>query len=280
MLEFEFMRHAFMAAALVGALSGVTGWFLVLRGQSFAGHALSHIGFAGAAGAVLLGCPPLLGMTFTTALAALGMGWESSGDSRGHVSAGRDSIIGLILAASLGLGTLFLQWSNAPSNRATALLFGNILGVDGTTLLLLGGMSVACFGTLACIARPLLFLSLDPDMAVARGVPGRLVSLVFMVLVALSTAMCAEVTGVLLVFSLLVGPAATMLRLGLSPWKGVFGAAVLAVVYGWGALALSWWTDAPVSFWIGLFAAVGYGAAWASARISGAGSSRAMRRGR
>lgn len=263
MLEFEFMRHAFLAAAAVALLCGPVGWFLVLRGQSFAGHALSHIAFAGATGAVLIGIAPLLGMTLAAGLAGIALGWEApAGTPRAsRLTSGRDSATGLVLAASLGVGTLFLQWSNAPSSSATALLFGNVLGVNRPTLLLLGGLTTTGILALAVIARPLLFVSLDPDMAAARGAPVRLVSVAFMVLVALSSAVCAEVTGILLAFSLLVGPAATMLRLGLAPWLGALGAALLALGLAWSGLALSWWTDAPVSFWIAALAALTYFAA-------------------
>ncbi|MCQ9155965.1 metal ABC transporter permease [Acidomonas methanolica] len=260
MLAFDFMRHAFLAVTLVGLLCGVTGWFLVLRGQAFAGHALSHIAFTGAAGAMLLGCPPLSGMALTAALAGVVLGWEPPGDTARAPDRqrGRDTATGLLLAASLGCGALFLQWANAASSSATLLLFGNILGVDRLTLILLCGLTILCLGTLAAIARPLLFATLAPDLAAARGVALRGVSVGFMVIVAVSSAACAEVTGVLLVFSLLTGPAATMLRLGLSPWPGLAGAASLAVLLGWAGLALSWWSDAPVSFWISALAALAY----------------------
>ncbi|WP_029603970.1 metal ABC transporter permease [Kozakia baliensis] len=260
MLQYEFMRHAFAASAIVASLSGLIGWFLVLRGQSFAGHALSHIGFAGATGAVLVGISPLLGMALAATGAGVIMGWEPQRDTRANpqLASGRDSTTGLILAASLGLGLLFLQWQHAPTSRATSLLFGNVLGVDRHTLNLLYALSALCLAGLALIGRPLLFASLDPDIAAARGVNIRLISVIFMGLVALSSAICAEVTGILLVFSLLVGPASIMLRLKLSPWMGLIGSALLALILAWSGLALSWTTNAPVSFWISTLAAGGY----------------------
>lgn len=263
MFEFEFMRHAFLASGIVAVLSGFVGWFLVLRGQSFAGHALSHIGFAGATGAALAGIPPLAGMAMAAMASGAVLGWEPAGDSRSDPVAEthRDSTIGLVLAASLGLGLLFLQWQHAPGSSATALLFGNILGIDTVTLGLLAAMSAACLAILGVMARPLLFASIDPDMAIMTGAKRRVLSTGFMMVTGLSTAVCSEMTGVLLVFSLLVGPAATMLRLGLSPWRGLLGSAALALVLSWSGLALSWYTDAPVSFWIGMFAALCYGGA-------------------
>ncbi|GBQ12025.1 metal ABC transporter permease [Swaminathania salitolerans] len=263
MLHYEFMRNAFLASGCVAILCGFVGWFLVLRGQSFAGHALSHIGFAGATGAALIGLSPLSGMALAAILAGVVLGWEPTGDLRkdpagaGH----RDSVIGLVLAASLGLGLVFLQWQHAPVSSATALLFGNILGIDHATLGMLFLLTGLCLVGLGALARPLLFASLDPDLAAARGLPLRTMACAFMVLVALATAVCSETTGILLVFSLLVGPAATTIRLGLAPLAGLLGSAVLALALAWGGLALSWYTDAPVSFWISAGAALCYLAA-------------------
>lgn len=268
MLQYEFMQNAFMASGLVSVLSGLVGWFLVLRGQSFAGHALSHIGFAGATGAVLLGVSPLLGMALAAVGAGLILGWEPQGDQCDDeaVKSQRDGVIGLVLAASLGIGLVFLQWQHAPVSVTTALLFGNVLGVDRATLLLLALVSALCLGLLALISRPLLFASLDPDMAAAKGMPLRLIASGFMIVVALATAVCSETTGILLAFSLLVGPAATMLRLGLSPWNGLVGSACLALILSWGGLTLSWYTGAPVSFWISLGAALSY---WCARWVAG-----------
>lgn len=269
MFAFDFMRHAFLAATLVGLACGLTGWFLVLRGQAFAGHALSHIAFVGAAGAVLLGLPPIAGMAVMATLAGVLLGWDNSGDSAAAPDRmrNRDAMTGLVLAASLGCGVLFLQWAQNGSAQVATLLFGNLLGIDRVTLEMLSALALICLIGLAFLARPLLFASLDPDLAAARGVPMRAVSVAFMVLVAVSSAACAEVTGILLVFSLLVGPAATMLRWGLAPWAGALGAAAMAVLLGWAGLALSWWTDAPISFWIGGLAALAYAGAGVRERL-------------
>ena len=184
MWQFEFMRHAFMASCCVAVLSGLVGWFLVLRGQSFAGHALSHIGFAGATGALLIGVPPLVGMVVATLGSGLMMGWDAEGDLKAHAAAfgQRDSLIGLILAASLGVGLLFLQWQPTPVSRATTLLFGNLLGIDTATLYGLFGLSALCLLGLAGIVRPLLFTSLDPDLAAAKGVRLRALSCQILIL--------------------------------------------------------------------------------------------------
>lgn len=256
MFEFDFMRHAFVGAAVVSVLAGTVGWFLMLRRQAFAAHALSHIGFSGAAGAVWLGFPPLSGMVVFSLMAGFVIGAEREGE-RG-VPAQRDSTIGLVLAASLGLGAWFLHMSNRGSSLATTLLFGDVLGIDMRTLEALCGVAVLCLGLLAFLGRRLLFASLAPEVARARGVPARLVSVVFMAVAALACAACAEVAGALLAFSLMIGPAATALKLGLGPLAGIVLSVGLALGLSWGGLMLSWVTDAPVPFWIGLGAALSY----------------------
>src|SRR5579885_1048322 len=174
--------------------------------KTFAGHALAHVGFTGATGAVLIGVSPLWGLVLVTLAAGLGMGLL------GDRLAERDVAIGLVLALSLGLGLLFLHFFTAYATQATALLFGNVLGVNRRTvwiLLVLGAISLAF---LATISRPLLFVSLQPELAEARGVSPRLYSVLFLAIVALTTAECAQIVGVLLVFALMVGPAAAALR--------------------------------------------------------------------
>jgi len=260
MLHYEFMQNAFLATGVVSVLSGLVGWFLVLRGQSFAGHALSHIGYAGATGAVLIGLTPFWGMVLSALAAALVLGWEPQGDQRSSAVAAsqRDSVIGVVLAASLGLGLLFLKIQNVPVSSTTALLFGNVLGVDRATLDLLFLLGGVCLIGLWVLGRPLLFASLDPDLAAAKGVRLKLVACGFMALVALATAICSQTIGILLVFSLLVGPAACALRLGLSPWPGLFCSAALALILSWGGLIIAWYTGAPASFCISAGAAVSY----------------------
>jgi zinc/manganese transport system permease protein len=154
MFAYDFMRTAFAAAAIVAVLSGVVGFFLVLRGQTFAGHALSHVGFTGATGAVLFGLPPLWGLVGFTVLAGFGMGML------GEKLSARDVAIGMMLSLALGLGLLFLHFYTAYASQAAALLFGNVLGVSDAALWTLASLAVVSLGALAIIARPLLFLSL------------------------------------------------------------------------------------------------------------------------
>lgn len=252
MLDYDFMRHAFAAAGVVGLLSGIVGYFLVLRSQTFAGHALSHVGFAGATGAVLLGLSPLAGLIIFTFVAGLGMG------ILGDRLNGRDVAIGVILSLSLGIGLLFLHFFTAYATQVTSLLFGNVFGVDLMTLAVLTVLTLICLLALALIARPLLFNSLQPELAEAKGVNPRLVSMLFLGIVALTTAACAQVVGVLLVFSLMVGPAAAAQHLTPKLVHGIVFAALLALMEAWGGIALAYETDWPASFWITSLSAAGY----------------------
>lgn len=244
MFEFDFMQNAFMAAAIIAVVSGTVGYFLVLRGQTFAGHALSHIGFTGATGAVLIGLSPLWGLVLMTVLGGIGMGLLGDQIQK------RDVAIGVVLSVSLGFGLLFLHFFTAYATQVTALLFGNVLGVDEPTLWTLLGLGTVSLVGLAVIARPLLFASLQPELAEARGVSLRLISVLFLAITALAVAECAQIVGVLLVFTLMVGPAAAAQRLTTRLGLGMALSVSLALAEAWGGVALAYWTDWPTSFWI------------------------------
>lgn len=255
MLEYDFMRTAFAAATVVAVLAGAVGYFLVLRGQTFAGHALAHVGFTGATGAVLVGIAPLWGLVLMTLAAGLGMGFG------GERLAQRDVAIGLVLALSLGFGLLFLHFYTSYASEATALLFGNVLAVDPGTVWMLLALAAASLATLAMISRPLLFASLQPELAEAKGVSLRLYSVMFLAIVALATAECAQIVGVLLVFALMVGPAAAAQRLASGVAAGVLGSVLLALAEAWLGITLAFYTDWPSSFWITALSALVYLAA-------------------
>ena len=244
MLEYDFMRTAFMASGIAALLAGTVGFFLVLRGQTFAGHALSHVGFSGATGALLFGLSPLTGLVGFTIAAGIGMGLF------GEKLAERDVAIGMMLSLALGLGLLFLHFYTAAATQAAALLFGNVLGVDEAALLTLATLVVASFLALRIIIRPLIFASLESELAEARGVPVRFVSVAFLAIVAIAVAECAQIVGVLLVFTLMVGPAAAAQNLSHRLIGGVALAAGLALAQAWGGLTLAYYTDWPTSFWI------------------------------
>jgi zinc/manganese transport system permease protein len=253
MLEYDFMRNAFAAATIVAIVSGLVGYFLVLRGQAFAGHALAHIGFTGASGAVLVGIAPLWGMVTLTMAAGIGMG------AMGERLGGRDVAIGIVLALSLGLGLLFLHFFTAYATQATALLFGNVLAVDVGTVRTLLWLGIVSVGMLAVISRPLLFASLMPELAEAKGVSLRLYSVLFLAIAALAVAECVQIVGALLVFALMVGPAAAAQRLTTRIGNGLLLSVVLALSEAWAGISLAFYTDWPVSFCITAFSAGAYG---------------------
>jgi zinc/manganese transport system permease protein len=258
MLEYDFMRNAFAAAGVAALVSGLVGYFLVLRGQTFAGHALGHIGFAGATGAVLIGVASVWGLVGFTVAAGIAMGLM------GERISNRDVAIGVVLAMALGFGLLFLHYYTAFAAQATALLFGNVLAVDPATIGMLVVLAVVTLAALATIMRPLIFASLQPELAEAKGVPVRFVSTAFLAVVALAVSESAQIVGVLLVFSLMVGPPATAQRLVTGLWSGLVLAAALAVAEAWIGITVAYYTDWPVSFCISVLSALGYFAALAA----------------
>ncbi len=249
MLEYEFMQSAFAAAAIVSVVAGLVGYFLVLRGQTFAGHALGHIGFTGATGAVLVGMSPLAGLVLVTVAAGVSMGLL---DEKFMY---RDVAIGIVLALALGMGLLFLHFYVGAATQATTILFGNVFAVDWPTvwsLLAIGALTVAILGW---AARPLLFASLQPEVAEAKGVSLRFYSILFLALAALATAECAQIVGILLVFALMVGPAAAAQRLVFDVRWGLLLAVALALAEAWLGIALAYWSNWPASFWISALSA-------------------------
>ena len=244
MFDYDFMRTAFVASGVAAILAGTVGYFLVLRGQTFAGHALSHVGLTGATGAAVFCLSPLAGLLGFTVIAGIGMGLF------GEKLAERDVAIGMMLSLALGLGLLFLHFYTAAATQATALLFGNVLGVDDAALWTLVVLAIGSLAALAYIARPLIFASLQSELAEARGVPLRLVSVAFLAIVAIAVAECAQIVGVLLVFTLMVGPAAAARNVSRRLGAAVALSAGLALIEAWGGLTLAYTTDWPVSFWI------------------------------
>src|SRR5262249_23859419 len=200
MFAYEFMTNAFAAAGIVAVVSGLVGYFLVMRGQTFAGHALFHIGFSGATGAGLIRIAPLWGLLGVPLVAGLAMG------ALGERISNRDVAIGVILALALGFGLLFLHYYTSFATQATALLFGNVLAVDHSMIVTLAVLGAITLATLAAIMRPLIFSSLQPELAEAKGVPLRFISTAFLAIVALAVLESAHIARLLLGVSLLVRP--------------------------------------------------------------------------
>jgi zinc/manganese transport system permease protein len=252
LLEYDFIRNAFIAGTIVAITAGIVGYFVVLRGLSFAGHALSHVGFAGATGAVALGVPAVFGLLAFALLGAAGMG------ALGERARGRDVAIGIVLAWSLGLGVLFLSLYKGYATEAYSLLFGEILGISALNVAVTAIVSGLALAALAFLYRPLLFSSVDPDAALARGVPVRAISTAFMVVLALTVATAAQVVGVLLIFALLVTPAAIAERLTAKPVRAIALAVVFGLAFTWGGLLLALYVQYPVSFFITSLAFAAY----------------------
>lgn len=244
--DYEFMRYAFIAAGLVSIMASSVGYFLVIRGQSFAGHALSHVGFTGATGALIVGLSPITGMIVATLTTGLAMG------ALGEKLAGRDIAIGVVLSLALGLGLLFSKFVNGSILPLSALLFGNILSVDSSTLTTLVVLFFTSLIALAVIARPLLFATMQPELAEAKGVHLRGLSALFLCIVSLAVAASAQVVGALLVFSLLIAPAATAINLTRRISFSLFLSMALALCQSWFGILIAFYTDWPVSFCITL----------------------------
>jgi zinc/manganese transport system permease protein len=261
LFEHEFVQNAFLAGTIVAIVAAVIGYFAVLRAQAFAAHALSHIGFAGATGAVLVGASSLLGMFAFTLFAALGMG------ALGERVRGRDIEIGMVLSFALGLGVLFITLYTQYASETVGVLFGSILTVTRIDVLITLGCGIATLLLMALLFRPLLFASIDPQVAEARGVPVRLLSIVFMLLLAITVAEAVQVVGVLLVFALLIAPAASALRLTNQPLRAIALAVALGLLFTWGGLALAFVGHFPVSFYISALAALTYFASVQIARF-------------
>ena len=244
MLQYQFMQHAFEAGTLVAIVAGIVGYFVVLRRSSFAAHALSHIGFAGAAGAVLFGVSPVIGLLAFTTVGGTGM------TVLGPRASNRDVQIGTVLAFMLGLGVLFISLYTGYATEAYSILFGEILGISATDVLVTAIAALVIMCVVAFVYRPLLFASLDEDVAEAKGLHMHMLGIVFMLLVALATSIAVQVVGVLLIFSLMVTPAAIAQRLAKRPWHAVVLSVIIALFATWIGLCMAFYEPYPVSFFI------------------------------
>lgn len=243
-LRFDFMQNAYAAGTIIAIVAAVVGVFVVVRGLTFAGDALAHVGFTGAAGSVLLGWPPIVGMFLFCMLGGLVMGFL------GERIRGRDVAIGIVMAFALGLGALFLSLYTRYATEAFSILFGTILGVSHRDLIVTGISGGVSILALVVIGRPLLFASVDPEVAEARGVPVKLLSAVFFVVLAVAVAQAVQVVGVLLLLTLLVGPAATAGYITHRPSMVITLSVVFALIETWVGITLAYYNKAPVSFFI------------------------------
>jgi zinc/manganese transport system permease protein len=255
-LEFPFMVNAFRAGTIVAVLTGLVGWFMVLRKQSFAGHTLAVVGFPGAAGAVLIGASAAYGLFTFAVAAALVIALVPSGRAGGFSEG--SAVTGTIQAFALACGFLFLSLYGGFLSSVNALLFGSFLGISSPQVLMLLVAAIGALTVLAAIARPLLFASVDADVAAARGVPVRALSVGFLVLLGVAAAAASQITGTLLVFALLVVPAATAQLLTPRPLLSVPLTVLLGVAITWLALFLAYFVDYPIGFFLTTVAFVAY----------------------
>lgn len=241
-LQLDFMRNAMLGGAMVAVAAGVIGYLVVLRRDAFATHALGHIGFPGATGAVLVGLPVAAGLVVFCVVGAVVVG------ALGKEVERRDVATGTVLAVAVALGMLFGSLATRATSTVTNVLFGNLLAVTGGQLLLFALVAGAVLACLAVVGRPLLFASVSPAVAEARGVRVRLLGVVFTVLLALVVAMAVQVIGTLLLFALVVTPAATALSLSARPRNAIIGSVVIALVGTEVGLVISAMFNLPPTF--------------------------------
>jgi zinc/manganese transport system permease protein len=250
--QFHFMQNAFIAGTLVALLAGAAGYFVVLRGQSFAAHMLSQVGFPGAAGAVLVHVSPVFGLIVFCVAAAFGID-QVTGKSGRNLDAGQraeSAAVGSILAFSLGLGLLFFRLYAGSAAGIYSFLFGTILGISDRDVQLTLVVAVLSMAALAVIGRPLVFATVDPEVAEARGVNVRFLSLAFLAILALAVAITVQIVGTLLIFALLVAPGASALQLTARPGRALGLSIALSLAFTWAGLVFAYFTDLPVGFFI------------------------------
>jgi zinc/manganese transport system permease protein len=244
MLQYDFMRHGFLAGTFVAIMCGAIGVFVIARGLSFIAHTFSHIGFSGAAFAMYTGMDPLNGMLLFTCCAALAIG------QLGLKVFKKDIVISVVLSICLGLGLLFLSLSSKQANTVSSLLFGTVLGISAADVWKTAILSTAVLCILCLGYRMLAFDSFDPVGAQAAGLPVRLISVAFLLLLAVAAAEAIQIVGALLVFALMTIPASIANNLTHSVWRMILLSALFALAGVWLGLLLGFYTNAPVSFFI------------------------------
>jgi zinc/manganese transport system permease protein len=265
-LEYHFMVNALLAGSVVAVMAGLLGWFMVLRRQTFAGHTLSVMAFPGAAAAALAGVAAAWGYFVFCVAGALAIGSVSGAARRSWSD--QSSTIGAVQALSLALGFLFVSLYGGILADLENLLFGTFIGISDGQVLVLGAVAAVSVAVLGVLARPLLFASVDAEVAAARGVPVRTMSNSFLVLLGLAVAATSQVTGVLLVFALLVMPAATAQALTVRPLLGLTLTVLLGLLVVWLGLAIAYFSPYPAGFFITAIAFALYVLARAGKRIA------------
>lgn len=252
MLSFDFMRHAFVAATLISIISGVVGVFVIARSMSFLTHTLSEIGFAGAAFGVFAGWTALNGMLLFTIISSIIVGRLSVKPAR------RESAITAVSALFIGLGILFLSLSNKSSTSATSILFGSVIGISQGEVWQMAILCAFVIVVVFAVYRGLKFDSFDAVGAKVNGIDQTLTSIVFLVVLALSVSVAAQIVGSLLIFILLTLPAASAKYFVHQVWKMMILAIGFALIGTWVGLYLGYVTNWPVSFFIAIIEVIIY----------------------
>jgi zinc/manganese transport system permease protein len=236
------MRDALLGGTIVALAAGLLGYFIVVRNTAFAAHAVAHIGLPGATGAVLLGVPTGLGLGVFCVGGAIIIG------ALGKRVDDRDVATGTVLAMAIGLGLLFSSLATKNASTMTNVLFGNLLAISRGQLITFAGLLILLGLCVGFIYRPLLFASVNPLVAQAKGVPVQSLSIIFMALLGLAVTMAVQVVGTLLLFALLVTPAATAISLAARPLIAMFISTTISVVAVWAGLGMSAMFNMPPSF--------------------------------
>jgi zinc/manganese transport system permease protein len=256
LLSFHFMLNALRAGTIVAVVAAAIGYLMVLRRQSFAGHTLALIGFPGAAGATWLGLNPAVGY-FGFCIAGALIISALPGRGRPHAGLGgfsqESAAIGTVQAFALACGFVFVSLYKGFLNGLNNLLFGTIIGITDQQVLVLLVAGVGCLLALMVLGRPLLFSTIDTEVARAKGVPTRLVGTAFLVLLGIAAGGTSQVTGSLLVFALLVAPAAAATRLTARPATGIVLSITLALLITWMGEAFAFFSPYPIGFWVTTF---------------------------
>ncbi len=251
--SYHFMVNALQAGTIVAVVAGAIGYFVVLRRQSFVGHTLAVVGFPGAAGATYLGISAVAGYFAVCIVGALIIAALPSAGRAGSGVGGsgeESAVIGTLQAFALACGFLFVSLYKGFLSGLNTLLFGTITGVADSQVAVLLIAGLVALALLVGLGRPLLFTSVDTDVAKARGVPVRWVSTGFLLLLGIAAAGTSQVTGSLLVFALLVAPAATAARLTARPALGVTLSIVIALVVTWLGEGIAFFSPYPIGFWV------------------------------
>lgn len=257
MMAYPFMVNAVRAGTIVAVVAGAVGWVMVLRRESFAGHTLAVVGFPGAAAATWLGFAAGYGYVAACVGAALVFAvLPPSVRTRGGGE--RSAVIGIVQAFALVTGMLFVSLYKGFLSGLTNLLFGTITGVTDQQVVVLLAAAVPCLVLLAVIGRPLLWASIDPETAGARGVPVRLIGVLFLLLLGIAAAGTSQVTGSLLVFALLVAPAAAAHQITTRPGYGIAVSVVIALGSTWLGMGFAYFTPYPIGFWVSTLAFAAY----------------------